>query len=116
MTAQELLGWLALASPFVAGASAALAVVLVKKYAPAREVAIAGADYVEAIKEAVGFAERYGAANGVRGFSKLAVAVKEMDKFLDDNGIHGDAKRITMDRVMADIELMRVRLFPKKTA
>ena len=114
MTTDELLGLIVLSVPVLTAVGAMVGATLVKNWKPARDVAVAGADYVEAIKEAVEVAERYGVTNNLPGAEKFAVAIREMDKWLDDQGVHGNAKLATLDRVYADIELMRVRLFPKK--
>ena len=116
MNADTLAGWLIILAPIFLTGAGMVGAALVRNYRPARELSIGGADYVQAVADAADFAERYGATNGVPGFQKFAVAVKQMDKWLDDQGIHGDARRITMERVKADIELMRARLFPKAPA
>lgn len=113
MTNNEILLWVVAIAPALAAAGGLVGALLVKNWLPARETAVAGADYVEAVKEAVEAAERYGAANKLPGFDKFAVAVRRMDLWLDTQGIHGDAARVTMERVKADIELMRARLYPK---
>lgn len=113
MTTNDLLGLLILSVPVLTALGAMVGAALVKNWKPAREVAVISADYIEAVKEAVIVAERYGVTNKIPGAEKFAVAVKEMDKWLDDQGIFGDAKKVTMERVRADIELMRARMFPK---
>lgn len=115
-TLEQLAAYAALAgaaSGFIFGVALPFAL---KHFGPAREVAIAGADYVEALKGAVEWAERMGALRGIAGADKLAVAIKQMDAWLDNQGIHGDARKVTTERVKADIELTRARLFPKKAA
>jgi len=116
MDANTLLGWLVLAAPILVTAGGLVGAALVKNWAPAREVAEGSADYVQAVREAVEMAERYGVTNRLPGAEKLAVAVTKMDDWLDAQGIHGDARKVTLERVKADIELMRARLFPSKRA
>lgn len=112
MTYPELFGVLALVGPVLAGVGGLVGAALVAHYQPAREVVVAGADYVQAVREAVETAERYGITNALPGAEKLTMAVKQMDAWLAAQGINGDARRVTLQRVQADIELMRVRLFP----
>ena len=113
MTGQEAVGWILLALPIAASFGGLAGAMLIKSWKPAREVAIASADYVEAVKEAVESAERYGITNRLPGAEKFTIAVKAMDKWFDDQGIHGDAKLVTLERAKSDIELMRVKMFPK---
>ena len=116
MNTNDLLGLLILSVPVLTAVGAMVGAALVKNYKPARDAAIVSADYVEAVKEAVETAERYGIANRLPGFEKAAVAIREMDTWLESCGIHGDAKLVTLERVKSDIELMRLRLFPKVAA
>lgn len=116
MTFQELIGWCIVAGPILATAGGLVGAALVKYHPASREVATAGADYLEAVKKAVELAERYGVTNRLPGADKFAVAVKEMDAWMDAQGIHGDARRVTLEKARADIELMRAWLFPKKAA
>ena len=88
MNTQDALGWILLALPIAASFGGLVGAALVKNWMPAREVAVAGADYVEALKGAVETAERYGVTNRLPGVEKFAVAVKEMDAWLDAQGIH----------------------------
>lgn len=98
----------------VAGAAGLLAGAIVpfllKNVAPVRTVAIGGADYVEAVKEAVIQAEKTGFVKNLPGFDKFALAVKQMDKWMDEAGIEGDARRMTLERIKQDIELTRAEL------
>ena len=116
MNTQDAIGWFILAAPVLAAAGGLVGAALIKSWRPAREVAVVSADYIEAVKCAVETAERYGLTNQLPGVEKFGVAVKEMDAWLDAQGIHGDAKAVTMERVRADIELMRARLFPARVA
>lgn len=116
MNTNEVLGWLVLAAPVLAGLGGLVGAMLVKNWRPARDGAIAGADYVQALDDAVRFAEHLGVTKRLPGVEKFANAVKQMDDWLDAQGIHGDAKRLTLERVKADIELARARLFPKAPA
>ena len=112
----DIIGWLVLAAPIFATLGGLIGAALVKNWRPARELSVGGADYVDALAKAVEMAERYGFANKLPGADKFAHAVKSMDAWLEAQGIHGDAKRVTLERVKADIELMRARLFPKVPA
>lgn len=116
MNVNELAGWFVLLAPILATAGGLIGAALVRNYQPVREVAVFGAPYVDAIANAVDYAEKYGLANKLPGADKFAIAVKQMDKWLEEQGIHGDGKTITLVKVRADIELMRARLFPAKPA
>ena len=116
MDANTLVGWLLLAAPILATAGGLVGAALVRNYQPARQVAVAGADYVDAVADAVEYAEKYGVTNRIPGAAKFAIAIKQMDKWCDEQGLEGDGKRLTMERVQADIELMRLRLFPRRAA
>lgn len=104
---------LALAVSLIAAAVSFAVPALLKTPGPVRSLAIGGADYVEALKEAVELAETTGALRRFTGAEKLALAIKKMENYLEDAGIHGNAKAVTLDRARADIELMRLQLFPK---
>jgi hypothetical protein len=69
------------------------------------------ADYNAALIEAVGGAE----ATGFPGARKLSVALVAMEKWLAENGVKGNARDVTMERVRTDIELVRAALFPSQT-
>lgn len=116
MSTNEIIGFFIVITPVLVSLGGLVGAALVQNWKPARDVAVGGADYIEAVKNAVEFAERYGIANVIPGAEKFSIAVKEMDKWLDAQGIHGDAKRITLERVKADIELMRADRFPKRPA
>lgn len=81
---------------------------LVGNNAEVRALAVGSADYLEALKEAVKVAELTGAP----GARKAAYALSQMDAWLERQGIQGDAKRVTLDRARADLELVRARIFP----
>lgn len=89
---------------------------LLQTNAPVRALAVAGADYMEAITEAVAFAESAGMLRPIPGADKLAIAIRQMDAWLDAAGIYGDARKVTAQRIMADIELVRAQLFPSHKA
>lgn len=116
MTPENFIGWFVILAPILATAGGLIGAALVKNWRPVRELSVGGADYVDALAKAVEMAERYGVTNRIPGAEKLAIAVKEMDAWLEAQGIVGDARRVTMERVKADIELMRARLFPAKPA
>lgn len=106
--------WLLISAPLLASLGGLVGAALVAHWTPAHELAVGGADYVEALKEAVSAAERIGLTRAIPGADKFAIAIKYMDAWLDNKGIHGDAKRITLRRVEADVELLRARMFPSK--
>ncbi len=110
------IGWFIILAPVLATAGGLIGAALVRNYRPAREVAVVSADYVDALEKAVEMAERYGVTNRIPGAEKLAIAVKSMDDWLEAQGIHGDGKLVTTAKVLADIELVRARLFPKQAA
>jgi hypothetical protein len=70
------------------------------------------ADYNAALIEAVDGAEQ----TGFPGARKLSVALTHMEKFLADNGVKGNARDVTMERIRTDVELVRAALFPSKAA
>lgn len=110
MFSSDAIGWFIILAPVLASAGGFIGALLVQNHKPTRDFIIGGADYLQAITDAVEMAETYGVTNRLPGAEKLAVAVKQMDKWLDDQGIHGDAKRVTTERVLADIELVRAKL------
>lgn len=110
----DTLTFLILFAPVLAAAGGLIGAALVRSWSPAHELAVGGADYVEALKDAVNSAEAIGLATHIPGADKFGIAVRKMDDWLDAQGIHGDARSVTIGRVKADVELMRARLFPKK--
>ena len=70
----------------------------------------AAADYLEAVELAVVAAER----TGYPGAAKLRMAIDKVEAWMAANGVVGDAREVTLDRMRADIEAARVKLFPKK--
>lgn len=69
---------------------------------------VRGADYLEAVEKVVRLAEK----TGLPGPAKFAMACDKMEEWLAEKGIVGDASRITMRSVMADIELIRAQILP----
>lgn len=103
-----------LASPWTAAVALAViawgASLLIKTSPQAHEAAEGMADYLAAVEWAVHQAEAHGV--DLPGQAKLQLAIDEMQGWLADQGIEGDAAEVTMARVRSDIELVRARLFP----
>lgn len=93
----------------IGGVLLGLGVTLFLKANPGAAVALDHlADYNEALQEAVAGAE----ATGFTGARKLSVALVAMEKWLAEQGIKGNARDVTMERVREDIELVRAAIFP----
>jgi hypothetical protein len=103
-----------LASPWTAAVGAAVAAwglsLMIKSSPQAHEAAEATADYLAAVEWAVHKAEALGM--DLPGQAKLGIAIDEMQDWLAEQGIEGDAAAVTLQRVRSDVEIVRARLFP----
>jgi len=80
-----------------------------------RARAQAFADYLEAIeRQAVLAAELAGVVKGLRGYDKLLFAIDYVEARLADQGIVGDPDRVSRDRLLTDLELLKQQVFPGK--
>ena len=123
LTPDGILGLL-LQSPAFQGALGALGIFLLKwfvglvldRVVPARKAAKAVADLVSFIKQKVVYAEKAGLLDAWTGDEKAVYVLGEVEKYLADKGIKGDANLVTLDWCRAQMEMIRAELFPSAPA
>lgn len=111
-----------LTNPAFQGAAAALVLMLLKaalgvaldKIVPARRAALAVAHLNKFIKQKVVQAEKAGFLDAWTGDEKAVYVMGEVEKYLEEKGIKGDANVVTLDWCRAEMELIRAELFPSK--
>ena len=101
--------WEIVSHPFtitLTGVVASIALTFAVRQRPGAAQAVA--DYAEALEVAVRRAER----SGFKDAYKMAYALDQMEAWLADRGIVGDARTVTIERMRADAEAIVARLFP----
>lgn len=113
MTATEIITnpiFIGMASAGAMTVAAAVAAFFIKRDAKIKAVALGLADYLAKLRELMAKAE----AAGLPGPVKLTQVMKGMADWLESTGVKGDAQRVTLARVQADIEWLVPLMFPKE--
>lgn len=99
--------------PLLLSVLKAAAATLIARDPAVKDAAVAGADYVDFMLAPL---MRLAEATKQPGILKSAMVLEELDKFLESQGIHGDPKKVTLDRARKDVDRLAAQLFPKKAA